>query len=149
MITVVDRYGEAIEADFHHEYQLDLLDFFRGVFSRRKLYRLIEQLPGSSRYAAARADDDEVAKAALEHEAVHGRKPGRPRLVDWDGKTDLLSLIADRLGLLIAIQTSGKAPFEPLQRPVTARERVEHRATLTKHNALVAEVKAAQARNGG
>ena len=42
---LLSEHGEALEADLHRYYQLDLLDLFRGRLSWRKLAVLVRHLP--------------------------------------------------------------------------------------------------------
>lgn len=46
-------HGDAIEADLHRFYHLDLLDFERGDLSVRKLAVLVRQLPADSALSRA------------------------------------------------------------------------------------------------
>ena len=46
--SLLDEYGDAIEADMQRVYGIDLLDVYRGSLSPRKLLVLIEHLPPGS-----------------------------------------------------------------------------------------------------
>jgi len=153
---MVDRYGDAIEADLHHHYQLDLLDFFRGRHSWRKLANLLKRLPSTSQMVEALADDDEVGEAALrELEAEQkGKKPkgkSGPRLSEYSADVARLDVISDQLqGIqrVLAMMATHKpqAQIRPARRPETAFDRAKWRARVNRHDALVSEVEAAQAR---
>ena len=147
MIHVIDRYGEAIEADLHSVYGVDLLDFFRGVFSWRKLQVLIDGLPGSSRFSAARIDDDEAAELYLASLGGKEPPPQRPRIVDEDMHAALLRAVVNHLGAVVdLLNKQDPAKRAPLLGPVTAIERQKLKASLTRHRSLVDEVREAQKR---
>lgn len=136
-----------IEYDLHG-LGLDLLDFFRGRHSWRKLAAMIVQLPSSSRTAEAMANDDEMA------EKIAGQKyrDTGPRLSEYTPVVARLDVLADRIAELIALTVqvnnkNGKAPrVRPARRPETAITRAERRRAQRKYNALVDEVTAAQQR---
>jgi hypothetical protein len=48
LAKLIDDHGEAIEADLHRFYNVDLLDVFRGKLSPRKALVLINALPDTS-----------------------------------------------------------------------------------------------------
>jgi len=142
----VDRYGSSIEADLHREYGIDLVDFFRGRYSWRKLLNLIQQLPSWALTTEAMANDDELADMASE-------KPSSdvgPRVSEYTPEVARLDMILDRVSELIAVSVQvagGKAPrTRPARRPETAYSRAEKRRTERRMGALIAEVEAAQQR---
>jgi hypothetical protein len=144
---MVDRYGDAIEWDLH-ERSLDLLDFFRGKHSWRKLANLLERLPMSSAFREAMLDDPEVAEELAKQ--PEAKEPGRPRLSEFDTHTALLTDILDRLGDVFAaviVTSGGRQPkVKPAPRPLTGVARFREQAARQKHLALVAEVEAARER---
>lgn len=131
----------------HHELGLDLLDFFRGKYSWRKLSNLIRQLPSSSRTTEAIANDDELAESLAD---VEPSKSSGPRLSEYTAEVARLDAILDRLSELIAttVQVSGnRAPrIRPARRPETAFSRAAQRRADKKMDSLFAEVEAAQER---
>lgn len=156
-MLLVDRYGEAIEYDLHTRAGLDLLDFFRGIYSWRKLCAILDRLPSGSAYWAARLDDDEAAdemdkarKAADKGKGSVSDKPAPPSLAEMDLRTqlamstnDLLLVVVDRLERLAG--HTGEGP-KPSPRPTTAMGRIKERAERAQITDLVAEAHAAQAR---
>lgn len=146
-MTVIDRYGAEIEADFHREYGLDLLDFFRGRHSWRKLADLIRRLPPSSLTTEAMAEDDELADQIVDRP----EQPGAgPRVSEYTAEVARLDLLADRISELIAVVVQvagGKAPrVRPARRPETALTRAQQRRATQRVGSLIAEVEAAQQR---
>lgn len=131
LVYLLGRYGEAIEADLALR-GWDLAD----LWQRRRwrfLLNLIEHLPGDSHYLAAVANDDELAEQAPEP------KPGPPPLHTWTPEVDKLTLIADRLGEVVAAvySTNAKKPPKPpprLPRPQTAYDRIKTKRRRDKHH---------------
>ncbi|AZS11713.1 tail assembly chaperone [Arthrobacter phage Maja] len=146
LVATVDRYGDEIEYDLH-QMGLDLIDFFRGRHSWRKLSNLVRQLPSSSRTIEAMADDDEMADMMMD--APKAADTG-PRLSEYTPEVARLDVLVDRLSELISatIQVhGGKAPrIRPAKRPETAFSRAEKRRTEQRISSLIAEVEAAQER---
>lgn len=150
---MVDRYGEAIEFDLHRYLGLDLLDFFRGRHSWRKLLALLPQLPHGSAYWAARADDDEAAEAYLAaHPDDPERGPGGLPLTELSLSVQLQAQAVDMLRVVAArIEAlgGGKPPaVVPIPRATTALQRAKDRSVDAYVTELVAEVERAQAREG-
>jgi hypothetical protein len=56
LCRLLNEHGGAIEADLLRFYQIDLLDFYRGTLSARRLGVLVRQLPAES--ATVRAIND-------------------------------------------------------------------------------------------
>ncbi|MCW2904930.1 MAG: 16, gp15 [Streptosporangiaceae bacterium] len=135
----MERYGEAIEADLHHYYGVDLLDVWRDEISPRKVLNLVDRLPSTSQYIAAIANDDEHA-ANVDLNAA----PAPPSLTEWSPVVAGLAVVADRLGTLIGVQVArggGSPPkLTPYPRPVTAAHRRKERRLLENHKALVARL---------
>lgn len=135
-----------IEADLHHEYGLDLLDFFRGRHSWRKLSNLIRQLPSWSLTTEAMVNDDELVEMLAQQPSTSGG----PRVSEYTPEVARLDLLVDRLSELIAVSVQvagGKAPrVRPAKRPETAYSRADKRRTEQRIGSLIAEVEAAQRR---
>lgn len=142
----MDRYGSSIEADLHREYSIDLIDFFRGRYSWRKLLNLIQQLPSWALTTEAMANDDELAEMATEQP----RSDFGPRVSEYTPEVARLDMILDRVSELIAVSVQvagGKAPrIRPARRPETAYSRAAKRRTDRRMGDLIAEVEAAQQR---
>ncbi len=143
----MDRYGEAIEADLHDR-GLDLLDFFRGRHSWRKLLVILNHLPRTANFRAAQADDDEYAEQVLDMPGVS--VPSHPPLTGYTPEAELLTTIGEVLEAMHArLLELGKrkAPHsKPWRRPRTAFDRVEERRRQDRFDALLSEVEEAQAR---
>jgi len=116
-VTTIDRHGAAIDADLHSEFGgLCLLDWFRGTYSWKHLFRLLGQLGTDSRWFKAQLMDPEVAgawaKDALEREKkanAEGREPApwRPPLADYTLTDELIvALINEIRGLRFQMSTA-------------------------------------------
>lgn len=126
---------------------LDLLDFFRGRHSWRKLSEIIRQLPSSSRTTEAMANDDDLADSIGEQAAASNTGP---RLSEYTAEVARLDVLVDRVSELIGVViqvAGGKAPrVRPAKRPETAFSRAAKRRTDKRMGSLIAEVEAAQKR---
>lgn len=126
---------------------MDLVDFFRGRYSWRKLLVLIGRLPSTSATVEAQLDDPEFAEWAL---SQPDGGPRGPRLSEWSAEVNRLTDIHDRLGELInaVVASAGAKPkrVPPTPRPYTALDRARLSRVRGRHAELVAEVKAAQER---
>ena len=153
LVTLVERYGDAIEYDLHAVFGLDLLDFFRHRYTWRKLDTLLAQLPSGSAFWAARADDDEAAAAVLK--ANQGRRPagGAPPLTEMSTTNQLLLDLLDMQQVIVQRLTSlaGHKPgtIRPAPRPDTGMSRAKRRVEEQRVEDLVSEAYAAQARAEG
>lgn len=169
---MLDRYGDAIEADFHRFYGgLDVVDVLRvdqvatssGVrgkrrMSMRKFRALVERLPRHSATAAARADDDEQISELMEYaeqfpdlkaqiQENRKRKPTLEGYTPEAQRLDQLTVSVDRVfQLLDAVLAGGKSRLPPLVLPETAHDRWERRASERRMDDLFAEVAQAQQR---
>ena len=139
---------------------LDLVDFFRvvevrpgvrqRVHSLRKLQTLIHQLRLSDRSAMveAQAQDPDHAEWVLSQPQ---KPPSGPAVSDWTPDHAMLVEIRDGLAELIAVTVASipgnkyRQPV-PTRRPSTAISRLRLKLSKARHNSLVDEVKAAQAR---
>lgn len=130
-----------------HDRGLDLIDFFRGKHSWRKLLNITSRLPVSSAFVEAQLNDPEYAEWVL---AQPERPPQPPRLTDWTPEvaalTDLRDRVVELIGVTVRAANGKPGPFRPAPRPVTAIDRARAQARNRRHQDLVAEVKAAQAR---
>ena len=150
VVTLIERYGNAIEYDLHAVFGLDLLDFFRHRYTWRKLDVLLAQLPSGSAFWAARADDDEAAAAVLR--ASKGAKPkgGPPPLTEMTRTNQLLLDLLDMQQVIVQRLTAlaGHKPgsIHPAPRPDTGMSRAARQAEVRSVEDLVAEAHAAQAR---
>lgn len=147
-MSFVDRYGDSLEYDLHHLLGLDLLDFFRGKYSWRKLHSIIWKLPSTALSQEAMALDDELAQEALK--AVETHKDTGPRLAEYSAEAQRLDVISDLLQVLISNVVSAfggnPARIRPAKRPETALSRAREALSLARYNSLLDEVEEAQAR---
>ena len=152
---MVDRYGPDIEADLH-QIGLDLLDFFRGRYSWRKLDVLLQRTPRTSFFTAAIANDPEHAERVLALEKERKRRgipepAPRPSLTEYTAEVARLDLVVDWLQavhLKLEHLRSGRPPGRhvPQRRPETALDRAKALRRWAQHDALVDEVEQARAR---
>ena len=127
---------------------MDLLDFFRGVHSWRRLAVLIEGLPRRARLTLAQADDEELAEQYAEQ--LESQRPGPPPLDEYgpvEQRLDRLTVAMESLTVLVASALGGK-PRQPTipRQPETAADRVRRRAYERRMQSLESEVLAAQRR---
>ncbi len=149
----MDRYGPAIEWDLHHELGLDLVDFFRGKYSWRKLSDLLARMRAGTQTWAAQVNDDEVAEAYLaahpdEVEGSNRRIP--PDLEDMSlvvqylmGLTDMVGSVIDSLA---AIGGAKGPATRPVPRPRTALDRARDKRVQSSLEGLLAEAYEAMGR---
>ena len=108
---------------------------------------LLSQMPSSARWRCAVSEDEEVVERLLD---AGVKRPTRPPSDEWGLVPELLATVVDRLATVtatIAASAGVKAnQAPPYPRPLSAVERVETRRAWRRHDALVAEVKQAQAR---
>ncbi|MGW6457805.1 hypothetical protein ACWF94_18150, partial [Streptomyces sp. NPDC055078] len=74
---LVEEYAEALEADLLRYYGVDLLAWYRGELSSRRLSVLVRQLPRDSAFAQAREGEaaqwsltDHLLAAVVDHLAI-------------------------------------------------------------------------------
>lgn len=143
LISVIDRYGSAVECDLHERFGVDLLDFFRGVHPWRKLHALVMGLPGTSRTKAAMAMDDDMV-VGLPDEAFRGAKVSPPALTEYSPEAARLDRLVYAVETLIAttVSVAGAKATEPKYplTPVTAFEREKKRRATARVNSLRAEI---------
>lgn len=140
------RYGEALRADLRARYGIDMLGVFRDEYTAAELLAYIEALPTDSGYHAAMAADEELAEqiVAAADDDPDLLKTQPPSMAEFGPLMSVLAGIYDRLGHLIAIQTTapGKSPSPPpgWPRPVTEIEKVRSRRRYEEHTALMARI---------
>jgi len=152
---MVDRYGPAIEVDLHRM-GLDLVDFFRGRHSWRKLELLLRRMHNTSQFIEALLNDPDVAESIIAEEQARRRAGlpdpvSRPRWSEYTPEASRLDSVVDALNVvasLLAQQISQKPqpPVRPRPRPETEIDRKRARDRQARHDSLVAEVEEAQAR---
>lgn len=128
---------------------MDLIDFFRGRHSWRKLHNILTRLPLSSHYRTAVLDDPEVAEQLAAQPEPKGQP--RPALSEFGPEVALLTDIKDRLAEVIAAVIStvpgSKPPKIPQSpRPTTGVAKARKRLEDRQFAALEAEFLAAQER---
>jgi hypothetical protein len=138
---LIERYGEAIEADLAFRGGWDLGELWR----RRRwrfLLNLIEHLPRDSAFAEAVASDDELAQSRVEQ----GDLPGAagPSIADYTPVVEAIAALYDRVGQLIVVTAAAagakKPPNpKPYPRPVTALDRARRRASRAVISDIVAK----------
>lgn len=151
----MDRYGEEIEVDLHRIHGVDLLDFFKGNLSWRKLHLLIKTMPGNSLYVQALANDPEVAEQIVQDEQERRRQgvsksSDGPSVVDYTmevARLDLLIELAQVIHSDLSQLSGGKAQtVRPQPRPETAVDRARKNAAWARHEQMDDEVEAARER---
>lgn len=124
-----DDYRSAIEVDLHQVYTADLGELWRAR-QWRKLLAMIERLGRSTFFGEVMSQDDDLAKQVISRRKKIGEqeKPPERRMSEFSADTELLTIVADRLGELIAVTAASRggnmrAP-KPLPRPKTATQRM-------------------------
>ena len=132
-------------ADLQHRYGVRLLDVFTGARHPAEVLAYIEALPQDSAFAEAQAEDDELAEALAGQEQEAARSP---RIRDFGSTNQLLTVISDRLGELIAatVAAGGAKPprVDPLPRPVTALDRAAQRLSEASYDYLMEQIESAR-----
>lgn len=127
---------------------MDLLDFIRGRYRRGKLYRLLSQLPRSSRFRQAQANDEEYAELLLSKFAGTPAPKGPP-LGEYTLEAELLTGIGEQLERVVqrlAWLGQDKYRLSPWPRPETAVDRLKARIAMERIDSLIDEVREAQER---
>lgn len=125
--TALEEFPDEIEADFHRYYHIDLVDFWRGGLSLRKIDVLLRNLPPESAYITAvrdRIDPDEI-----EHISTN--------MGPWSKMEMLLAQAIDAINYLYYQQNcihSGKSSPRPkppvlVRRPGTESKQELYRKT--------------------
>lgn len=142
LVPILDRYGDAIEADLHETFGVDLLDFFRGVHPWRKLDNFIKRLGSrsTSEFFAALANDESQVKDLPDEVFKATYAPQPPALTEYTAEVRRMDALIYLVGELItATAGSGTAP-KPPQGPMTAFQREKDRRSQRRLDALEAEV---------
>lgn len=147
----LDRYGDALEADFAwggpgYSGGMDLGELWRNG-KRRRILNLITQLPQASRFAAAVANDPEHVEAILEATKNDPQKEVSPPLSTWTTDTDFLAQIKDTLEVTLAVLVRANGgssrKVKPVKRPQTAFADAAEKRTVSQHRKVVERVKSA------
>jgi hypothetical protein len=154
-VSVVDRYGPAINADFRSLFGVRLLDFFTGKEPWGEFWRLLSQLGADSRYMKAQQDDPEMAQRIAEAEDPDDPS-WSPQAADWTLMHELMASVRDLLVDVVIITgkglpSDGPRRFPPpYPRPDTelekARKRVAEIKLRTYDDKILAEVERAKDR---
>lgn len=143
---MVSKYGDEVEVDLHREFGVDLLDFFRGRYSWRKLALFLRKLSPRALVHEAMLDDPELAEYFLDAPAGSSA----PRVSEYSAEVARLDLVVEHLAALTATVTAafGGKPgrVAPQPRPETAVTRLLRERQVARHESLVDEVLAAQDR---
>lgn len=114
LVELIDRHGEALEADLQREYRRSLLELHRGTMTFRELSWLIKGLPGdgTALWRAGRR---------VKSKAVKGAKATPPPDEYWTAERELLAQVIDGLNILAWQKTKdgskGRNAPKPIRRP--------------------------------
>jgi hypothetical protein len=129
-----EEYREAIEADLPRCYPgADLGELWRSR-QWRKLLNFIERLGRNTFFSEVMSKDEELAKRVLNRKKKIGEEepPPERRMAEFSADTELLTIVADRLGELIAVTAASRGgrmrPPKALPRPKTALQKMRDRA---------------------
>lgn len=132
LAAVVDRFGEAIEADFARWYPQERLTVLWRKRRWRYLLNLIDHLPRDSYFVEALLDDEEFGEQMASMPASEPRE----RVSEWGPTRAGLAQVEDAVRALHATVQSalgGKPQFEPAIRPSTAVDRARKGAVQRQH----------------
>lgn len=130
------EYAEAIEADLHEVYGLDLGELWRAR-RWRKLLGLVDRLRRHSHFSEVVSMDEKLAKVLLDAEAAEKKTnlatPTR-RMSEFTVEAELLSVVADRLAEVLQVQVAQKGgrarAAKPQPRPKTAIGELRHQREM-------------------
>lgn len=129
-----DEYRDAIEADLPRCYPgADLGELWRGR-QWRKLLGFIERLGRDTFFSEVMSKDEELAKRIINRKRKLGEDdpPPERRMSEFSAETELLTIVADRLGELIAVTAASRGgkmrPPKALPRPKTAVQKMRDQA---------------------
>jgi hypothetical protein len=150
----MDRYGEAIEADFRRIYHLDVLGVFRTEFSIRTALNLIDRLPRASHLRHEMAQDEELAQRQVDEPDFGKKIDDAVPFTEWTPETELLTyigdVIAEQLAVLVAVNSADgmvRHP-KPLPRPSRAIDRALQAASNRGYERLLELLEQGQAKEG-
>jgi hypothetical protein len=114
LVELIDRHGEALEADLQREYHRSLLELHKGTMSFRELSWLVKGLPGDGTAlwrAGRRVKSTKVGKT----------KATPPPDEYWTPERELQAQTIDALNVLSWHNTKdgkhGRNPPKPIRRP--------------------------------
>lgn len=145
LVSMIERYGDAIATDLHDVYGLDMLDVFRGTITPDELLTRIRGLARHSRWAEAMAQDDELAALPSDSET----SPRGVPYTEWTPEVEHIAIAVDRLGAVIETIASivgGTVRIPPLPRPIGAAERLAERLEDQHYDEVTAAVEEAKRR---
>lgn len=111
LVELIDRHGEALEADLQREYRRSLRELHTGTMSFRELSWLIKGLPGdgTALWRAGRRVKSKGAKAVAPPDEF------------WTPERELMAQFIDGLNVLAWQKTKdgskGRNPPKPIRRP--------------------------------
>lgn len=110
LVSLLERDGEAIDADLQHFYGLSLGDVLTGRVTLRRLRDLLRGLP---------PDGTAVWRKRAREAAGKPAEPGRPLPPEWwTPERDLLASLVDAQALRLWQAAGGKGPKpRPIRRP--------------------------------
>ena len=112
---------------------MDLLDYFRGRYTARKVLTFIDQLPSHSHYKQEIQQDDELVHQLFDESDDEGLpQESRPPGTEWRTTERLLAGLTDAVRQLNndLLAVNGRKPhsFKPVPGPEFAYERLRKRA---------------------
>ena len=140
---MIDRYRKGIEYDLRNHLQVSLGELWRGR-RWRELLDYIDMLPTNSHMHRLLTSDEEYMERVLESKSADDERSGRPSMADWSLTNSLLAQVIDAVNRNtatnrgIAQQGKGEPPrYDPVPRPYTAADKVQHRINQRKHEEMV------------
>lgn len=149
LVSMVDRYGEALEVDLLNHGGLDLIELWRARRWRR-LLNVIDRLPQASHYSEQMLNDREVVLEIKKRQHEREKREGKKRVVtgtpvsQYTTEVSMLRDIINAVNSLRAavIAANGGKPGEtkPYPGPITLLDSAEHEIRQSEHESLVARV---------
>ena len=111
LVELIERHGEAIEADLQREYRRSLKEIPARTMTWRELSTLVKGLPadGTALWRESRRNMPKNAK---------GVKVSAPPPEFWTPQMDMLATVADELAVLIWMKTKDAAKGRNYPKPI-------------------------------
>ena len=130
------EYAEAIEADLHEVYRVDLGELWRAR-RWRKLLGLVDRLRRHTHFSEVVSQDEDLARMLLDAEEAEKRQNAATssrRMAEFTVEAELLSVVADRLAEILQVQVAQKGgrsrAIKPQPRPKTAVAELRYRREM-------------------
>jgi hypothetical protein len=143
---MIDRYRKGVEFDLRNHLNLSLGELWRAR-RWRELLLYIDMLPANSHMQRLLTSDEEYMERVLtaKHAKGDDEKSGRPSQADWSMTNSLLATLVDAVNRNTQITVSAAGikeslGLQPVPRPWSAAEKVNHRIQQQRHEEMVSKL---------